>query len=940
MTNINIPQYDDCRKWIRRARERKLDWDSIMLASKADEKQLKEFLEQQILNSFWPSDIDVETWYEIVRSEKDGELKSVAVREKSRKALLVDGSQDSDVTVPEDERSSWQLYKEYLVESGWKKDSVDEIEEATIELLKRLNNNTTEAGPVKGLVIGHVQSGKTANMAALMAMAADWGWNLFIVLSGTIENLRRQTQSRLFRDLNRPGNINWQGLEHLSKKSPMGQRAQDLRLEESSNMRYFTVCLKNSTRLKNLIEWMQYDQNKHRQMKVIVIDDEADQASINTEDINSNERAKINKLIVNLVEGNDPEGNACVSKVKAMNYISYTATPYANFLNESAPESLYPRNFIRTLQPSNEYFGPKQIFGIEGTDDCYGLNILRVIDVKDLEKLKLLHNGEIQGIPESLKDSICWFLCAAATMRVFGYSKPISMLVHTSQKQNHHKQVSEGIKDWLANSDKNELVQKCEAVWKKETQELTIESFREIFSDYGRDDSEINDYPHFSEIVGHIEVLLEDITHIPLGEDGELQYHSHIHLCVDNCDNNNGINEDGMFVRLAYPDPERKPYPKPAPVFIVVGGSTLSRGLTIEGLVSTYFLRSSCQADSLMQMGRWFGYRKGYELLPRIWMTQDTIDKFRFLAVLEMELREDLYKYMVAGADPSVYGPRVKNSPKISWLKITAKNRMQSAREIEMDYTGTSSQTIFFDNDAETLSSNIKTAESFIETLGDNAKISHSGTAFVWSNVDFSTIWDSLLKPFKFQSRSRVFNNMEPFGEWIKKVTAEGHLENWNVIVAGLGKVNDTDNINNWYLSNGSVGKINRSRKRLDDDNDQLINIGVLRDPRDLLADIDIDMLSEESKEKIKKVNTSVEVEMLRHEAGMDRIPQLILYRIDKNSKARTKTKDRVNLNAVEDIIGICINVPGIRSGNNLSGALTIKIDNMPVEDNSWRDEE
>lgn len=129
-----------------------------------------------------------------------------------------------------------------------------------------------------------------------------------------------------------------------------------------------------------------------------------------------------------------------------------------------------------------------------------------------------------------------------------------------------------------------------------------------------------------------------------------------------------------MYVRLAYPDTGMKPYPSPAPAFIIVGGSTLSRGLTIEGLISTYFLRSSCQADSLMQMGRWFGYRRNYELIPRILMTQDTVNKFRFLAALENELREDLEKYMIAGANPSDYGPRVKNTPRSTWLSITGKN--------------------------------------------------------------------------------------------------------------------------------------------------------------------------------------------------------------------------------------------------------------------------
>ncbi|MCQ5166545.1 hypothetical protein NE645_11105 [Roseburia hominis] len=155
-----------------------------------------------------------------------------------------------------------------ILSSGFKEEVVDEMERATIKILKRLSNDTTEIRPVKGLVIGNVQSGKTANMAALMAMAADWGWNMFIVLSGTIENLRQQTQNRLLGDLNCLGNLNWNGLEHLSKKPMLGQRTQDLHFDKTSKQRYFTVCLKNPGRLKGLIQWLQSDANKQKQMKI------------------------------------------------------------------------------------------------------------------------------------------------------------------------------------------------------------------------------------------------------------------------------------------------------------------------------------------------------------------------------------------------------------------------------------------------------------------------------------------------------------------------------------------------------------------------------------------------------------------------------------------------------------------------------------------------
>jgi hypothetical protein len=932
MLNITVPFYDKCREWINSARNNEIPWVEINYARTGNEESLKNFLEHQHTFNFWPK-VDTTTWLAIVEHERSYELKRLELQQKGKMAVLVDSTQDNELTIPTDERSSWMLYKSSLLETGWTMESVEEMERATIGILKRLNHDTIETGPIKGLVIGNVQSGKTANMAALMAMAADWGWNMFIVLSGTIENLRKQTQSRLLRDLNRPGNLTWQGLEHLSKRTSMGQRASDLRFEEDAMVRYFTVCLKNSARLKNLIEWMQHDQHKHQQMKVLVIDDEADQASINTADISSSERAKINSLIVNLVEGNKPNGDNAKSNVRAMNYISYTATPYANFLNESSRDSLYPRNFIRTLQTSNEYFGPKEIFGIEGTEECDGLDIIRDISDEDLVTLESLHQGETAWLPDSLKKSVYWFLIAASSMRINKYNKPVSMLVHTSQKQIHHKEVSDAILDWLKNVDKEELISRCEETWERETKRFSLASFRANYPNYGRTDDQIPDYPDFHKLIPYIKDLVQDITHIPLGEDGELDYHEGIHLCIDNCANN-GINDEGMFVRLAYPEPNKlKKLKEKAPAFIIVGGSTLSRGLTIEGLVSTYFLRSSSQADTLMQMGRWFGYRKGYELLPRIWMTAATHEKFQFLAALDMELREDLQRYMYAGADPTEFGPRVKNTPKISWMRITAKNRMQGAKAVDLDFTGTNSQTIYFENNKGILSDNIKFTEEFVSSLGA-CRVSDLENSLVWDNIDFTIIQEKLLGRFNFHPRSRVFNQMDAFCQWIRKVSEEANLDDWNVVIAGLGKVN-AENENSWKLPQGSVELVSRSKKKSTNGNDGLINIGVLRAPRDLYADIKLDRLSEELKLEILNNKTTTDFQRYREAGGLAKTPQLLIYRIDKDSKARSNSAGRENLNAIEDIIGICILIPGFKKGVNLARALTVEIDKDQIDNDS-----
>ena len=287
MVDFGLPVYDQHRQWIRNAHvNAKKTWDEIFMGCSADEDGLKTFLNNQVTMNFW-KEITCDEWKELVQLEKDAEEQTKQIDFLSGQALIFNSGEENDTRISTDQNSAWQLYRKKLLSDGFKKETVEQMERTTYRILKKLSIDTTQIDPVKGLVIGNVQSGKTANMAALMAMAADCGWNMFIILSGTIENLRQQTQNRLWNDLNCPGNLNWIGLEHLSKKPALGKRAQDLYFEDSSKQRYFTVCLKNPGRLRGLIQWLQSDTNKQKQMKILVIDDEADQAGINTADVNT-----------------------------------------------------------------------------------------------------------------------------------------------------------------------------------------------------------------------------------------------------------------------------------------------------------------------------------------------------------------------------------------------------------------------------------------------------------------------------------------------------------------------------------------------------------------------------------------------------------------------------------------------------------------------------
>ena len=358
MSRYDNPCFDDCRKWIQKKRERGASWQELQLACKHCEEELSAFLSSRVVEDDWPA-LSAHEWKDLVSEIEEYEDKQKNLIFRGNDGALFDVNQDNGLKVPENERSCWQLHKKSL---GWNPESVQDLEDATIGILRRLSSDTREVGPIKGLVIGHVQSGKTANMEALMAMAADHGWNMFIVLSGTIESLRLQTLKRMQKDLNQEGNLIWRGIEHPSKKSQYGERAQDFHFEPNAQSRYFTVCLKNASRLKKLIDWIHADKASHDLMKILIIDDEADQASISNTAVEykqaQKERKGINKLIVHLVEDTHYKDAQTNGHVRAMNYVMYTATPYANFLNESTEESLYPRNFIWTLKTSNEYIGP------------------------------------------------------------------------------------------------------------------------------------------------------------------------------------------------------------------------------------------------------------------------------------------------------------------------------------------------------------------------------------------------------------------------------------------------------------------------------------------------------------------------------------------------------------------------------------------------------
>ena len=939
MKDYSLPKYDDCRNLIMKLRSKGVSWEELRYARKGSLEGLNDYLAVKADEEFW--EIDADDYMHIYELLKSKEEDIKVMHERGRDSVILSEGEGNVIDVPTSPDSSWQIYRKKLEGKGFKNDSIDSIERTTKGILQRLNGDTTSSGPIKGLVIGNVQSGKTANMAALMAMAADYGWNMFIVLSGVIESLREQTQTRLFEDLHSNNGTNhWILLEHLSKKSPKGQRAQDCDFQEGSlnHIKYFTVSLKVKSRLKDLMQWLQEDQNKQKQMKILVIDDEADQAGINTADITTEERKAINACIENLVNEKTYNSKDCPVKYKAMNYIGYTATPYANVLNDPKKTSLYPKDFIVALNVSNEYFGPQQIFGITSgvsSDSYEGLSIINEITENDHEQIKHIQKGEESEIPESLKSAIAWFICSTAVMRYWNIRKPVSMLVHTSQKTRDHQHIADAIDEWFTPINYDEIIALCEDVYQEQTENFTKGILRDEYRDYGIPNDEINDYPDYREIEKEISHIVNlNLNKIRLNENEELKYGEGIHLCIDNC-MNNGINEENEHVRLVYPS--RQNMPDKAPAFLVIGGQTLSRGLTLEGLLCTYFLRTTKQADTLMQMGRWFGYRKGYELLPRIWITKKTRQKFEFLSDLDQELRNEINLMEINGISPSECGPRIMNTPSVNTIRITSPNRMQSAETAKYDFSGANSQTQVFSTDEETLKSNYSNALSFIQSLGmpDEKGDYLISSNIVWRDVDNDTV-ECFIRKYRFNKRQYIFEHVGDLFDWCGENINKGNLKNWNVV---LHNPNENKNVK---FPIESFDGFEIVRSEISPYEKDTVRVGALRDPGDRVCDIDLSSLSTENRNRIvdriqgyKKTYSSAKVDEIREMAGLGAVPQLIIYCIDKKSKAKSTSSKRRSLNLDTDMIGLSIRIPGGKKGKDYVTYITIK---MPERENIMGD--
>lgn len=894
-------KYDDIVKQIAKFIESNLSIERIK-----DYNSIKDFIINDI--SMYENE-----WEELVYFV-DKVLKNQFDPEYPEQGILISPNEKNDFNIPSDPRSAWQLLKKHLDNKKiYSFEEMQSLEKGTQKILNSLSVDTYNREAIKGMVVGYVQSGKTTSIESLITMAADWGFNLFIMLSGIIENLRQQNLSRLKSDIEygENGNIHWVFSPNLND-----DKAYELL---SSGKKIVTVCLKNSTRLKYLKDWLFSNSNVGlaNHAKVLIIDDEADQASLNSKDITKAERSKINELITDIVG---------TKQVKAMNYIGYTATPYGNFLNEYGEDTIYPKDFIYTLPKSTQYIGPKEIFGDEfatSAEISDGLDIIRNIssiynentkkEDTDLYQMREIEKGESNELPQSLKDAVCWFLCTVAIFRYKNKAKPVSMLIHSNRKVDTHKNISNAIEDWLKLNSKNMIIDMCRDIYEIETNKFTLKDFKNVMVNYNKP---IDNYPTFEEIKKFIEEIInEKIGFANISDNQRIKYHKGINMVIDNCKINSQISEY-EFARLVYPEKDDKI--KYATAFIIVGGDTLSRGLTIEGLTTTYFCRKTTQMDTLMQMGRWFGYRIGYELLPRIWVDKNNLENFIELTSVETDLREDLTKYD-RGTNPSVIGPMIRTSYKTQ-ISITAKNKSQSAIPSKMSYVGARGQTTLFEKNDEVQLHNTKLTEEFLNSILSWEKSKVISSNLVAKNIEFDLIKNELLKKFKFCKNDNFFGHIDTFCDWMDKIEDE-QLKKWNIIIASNSKEGKE-----WNICNNKLHIVSRSEKP-DYENKNYFSIGSLRSTNDIISDCELNDV-----EKKNILNDTAEI--IRYRENDVYVPQLIIYKVDKDSKPSNNSKRKL-LETNVDLIGMYLFIPGDKH-NNFVETVTI---NIPKSDENILDE-
>lgn len=699
-----------------------------------------------------------------------------------------------------------QFYDRYAAflhqDEGWGTPllvALDESTDAVMELLEE----PQRAGPWdrRGLVLGHVQSGKTANYAGLLCKAADAGYRLLIVLAGMHNVLRLQTQLRLDRDflgyrstsIGSPEGFSWVGVgtidrrpraDFLTTRMPKGdfnRASVDRAGIAPSNRPLLLVVKKNAKILENLNAWVGdflAPRGDTKEIPLLVVDDEADQGSVDTGD----------QDFVNGVPDPDYDPKRVNGEIRRLlksfekvAYVAYTATPFANVLihDQSSTDDhggdLFPKSFIINLPPPSSYIGPVQVFGVSGaSQDTQPEGVLDAF--REVEQLReawmpqdhlATHIPTFDGaerIPPSLEEAIRAFVLAVAARRARGQiGKHNSMLVHVSRFKDVHHAVHGQVETWFKDFRRQvryapaKVISVLSDLWHTDFIPSSSVSLEKGF------DPRLP-LPTWDEVRDQLVDVCEQIKVVVVNSDSlePLDY---------DANSSTGLN------------------------VIAIGGDKLSRGLTLEGLSVSYFLRASRMYDSLMQMGRWFGYRPGYVDLCRLYTTDDLRLHYRHIAGAAEELRAQLDNMQALGETPEQYGLKIQSHP---LLRVTAPNKMRHSNEYSVSFAGEGKIQTVFDRDQAVIRGNVRRTEEFLARLGEPLETDRAiqlpdgrqvkwGGREIWSGIsglDVAT-W---LEQLSFAPESYDVSGKR-MAEYIRAQSANQELTDWTVafVVGGTG---------------------------------------------------------------------------------------------------------------------------------------------------------
>lgn len=702
----------------------------------------------------------------------------------------------------------WQRYREWQeAKLPWA--AVDSLDKSTDHILGFLEDPLREGSwNRRGLVVGHVQSGKTGNYTGLICKAADAGYKIVIVLAGMHNNLRSQTQMRLdegflgyetsplYEDLKIIGVGQVDG-DQAIKPNYVTNRTEggDFNIKIARNLGitpeqrpWLFVVKKNKTVLERLHKWLLNHVANTTDLKtgrkivsnlpLLIIDDEADHASVDTGEQLLNEEGRPD------ADHQPTAINSLIRKIlhtftrKA--YIGYTATPFANiFIHERAETTeegpdLFPAAFIINLGAPSNYIGPARVFGLATINGRDGeLPLVREIDdhcTKDGKfgwmpiKHKSTHNPEYasdSGLPESLLNSIDAFMLACAIRKIRGQrDQHCSMLIHVTRFNAVQNKIYEKVNEHILKIRQRmtrrighePILANIEAMWRNdflETRGIVKEKFPGSLPDQPESWPQISQALH--EVIEEISVRMINGT----AKDA-----------LDYADSATGLK------------------------VIAIGGDKLARGLTLEGLCTSYFLRASRMYDTLMQMGRWFGYRHGYLDVCRLYTTSDLVEWFEHIADASEELREEFDMMVASGGTPRDYGLKVKSHPV---LMVTSQLKMRTARSLYLSFSGSVVETVSLFRDPEKISKNFTAFNKLVAAAGLASSIppQNRGASVdrwngaIWQNTSWELVTDFLSQYETSLAAQKV--NSQLLAKFIETMARNGELTKWTVAVIGGG---------------------------------------------------------------------------------------------------------------------------------------------------------